>query len=135
MSGPDPPLMLFVSVVSAETVHHRVMMIWQPLAPFKALALCAALLFVGLPTAQAGDDARDQEIARKALSEGRIRSLSEITKIVKPKLPGNILAVELEVEDDGRLVYEFDVIDARGKVLEVDVDAATGDILSIEDDD
>ena len=103
---------------------------------FQTLGLSAALLFAApVTTVRAGDDVRDQEIARKALLEGRIRSLSEITEIVKPNLPGKILAVELEVEDDGSLVYEFDVIDSRGKLLEVDVDAATGKILSIEDDD
>jgi uncharacterized membrane protein YkoI len=95
---------------------------------------------VGLATATPAcaddaDDARDQEIARKALLEGRIRSLSEITEKVKPELPGTILGVELEVEDGGRIVYEFDVIDQDGRLKEVDVDAATGDILSIEDDD
>ncbi|MDQ8698710.1 PepSY domain-containing protein [Hyphomicrobium sp. LHD-15] len=83
----------------------------------------------------ADDDARDQAFARKALQEGRIKSLAEITEKVKPKLPGNILAVEIDVEDDGRIVYEFDVIDTSGKLMEVDVDAATGEILSIEDDD
>jgi uncharacterized membrane protein YkoI len=112
------------------------MMNWKTRTLFQTLGLSAALLLAAPATlVRAGDDARDQEIARKALLEGRIRSLSEITEIVKPNLPGKILAVELEVEDDGRLVYEFDVIDARGKLLEVDVDAATGDILSIEDDD
>ncbi|MBN8911605.1 MAG: PepSY domain-containing protein [Rhizobiales bacterium] len=85
--------------------------------------------------ARAGDDARDQEIARKALLEGRIRPLSEIIEKVKPHLPGKILGVELEVEDNGSIVYEFDVIDQSGRLMEVEVDAATGAILSIEDDD
>ena len=103
---------------------------------WKILALATACLLAAPVTGvRAGNDARDQEIARKALAEGRIRSLAEITAIVKPNLPGKILGVELEVEDNGSLVYEFDVIDARGKLLEVDVDAATGKILSIEDDD
>ena len=98
--------------------------------------LAALMLSLGPATlVRADDDARDQEIARKALLEGRIRSLSEITEKVKPRLPGKILGVELEVEDNGRIVYEFDVIDQSGRVMEVEVDAATGDILSIEDDD
>lgn len=114
--------------------HLRTPLLRAPVA--RTVALAAALVLVAAPApVRAGDDARDQEIARKALLDGRIRSLSEITEMVKPKLPGKILAVELEVEDGGRLVYEFDVIDARGKLLEVDVDAATGAILSIEDDD
>ncbi|MCC7253891.1 MAG: PepSY domain-containing protein [Hyphomicrobium sp.] len=98
------------------------------------LAVASGLL-AAAPAAADDDDARDQEIARKALIEGRIRSLSEITAIVKPRLPGTILGVELEVEDDGRIVYEFDVIDSSGRLMEVEVDAATGDILKIEDDD
>jgi len=101
------------------------------------LCALAALLVAtaSAPTAWADNDARDQALARKALREGRIRSLSEITEIVKPKLPGTILGVELEVEDDGTIVYEFDVLDPSGRLKEVDVDAATGKILSIEDDD
>lgn len=101
------------------------------------VALLAAITIssAAATPASAGDDARDQEIARKALLEGRIRSLSEITEKVKPHLPGKILGVELDVEDNGRIVYEFDVIDPSGRLMEVEVDAATGEILSIEDDD
>ena len=85
--------------------------------------------------ALADDDKRDQELARKALLEGRIRSLSEITEMLKPQLPGTtILGVELEV-DKGHFVYEFDIVDQAGKLKEVDVDAASGAILKIEDDD
>jgi uncharacterized membrane protein YkoI len=98
-------------------------------------AAMASLAVAGPARADDDDDARDQEIARKALREGRIRSLAEITEMVKPKLPGTILGVELEVEDGGRIVYEFDVVDPAGRLKEVDVDAATGNILSIEDDD
>lgn len=103
----------------------------------RACLLIAAAVGLAIATPlQAGDDdARDQEIARKALLAGRIKSLSEITEKVKPKLPGKILGVELEVEDNGRIVYEFDVIDSSGRLMEVEVDAATGEILSIEDDD
>lgn len=100
------------------------------------LSLTAALLICPpLTIAWAGDDARDQELARRALLEGRIKPLAEITEIVKPNLPGTILAVELDVEDNGTIVYEFDVITSSGKLMEVDVDAATGKILSIEDED
>jgi uncharacterized membrane protein YkoI len=100
------------------------------------LALIAALLVsLPLPALAGDDDARDQELARRALAEGRIKPLAEITEIVKPNLPGSILAVELDVEDNGTIVYEFDVISSSGKLMEVDVDAATGAILSIEDDD
>ncbi len=96
----------------------------------------------GMPSGRAGHRcprrqrrARPGDCAQSPRSKGASARSSEITAIVKPNLPGKILGVELEVEDNGSLVYEFDVIDARGKLLEVDVDAATGKILSIEDDD
>ncbi len=96
-------------------------------------ALCA-LILTAPAYARDDDDAADQALARKALQEGRIRALSEITEQVKAKLPGTILAVELEVEH-GRIVYEFKVVDPAGKLMEVEVDAATAEIVSIEDDD
>jgi uncharacterized membrane protein YkoI len=98
------------------------------------LAACVALL-AAAPAHADDDDRRDQEIARKALLEGRILPLSQITEKVKAELQGKILGVELEVEDDGRIVYELDVIDSSGRLMEVEVDAATGKILKIEDDD
>jgi uncharacterized membrane protein YkoI len=119
-------------------VHQKIMKI-SHITPRRARSLLVLVAALAAPAgplaAKDADDARDQALARKALEEGRIRSLSEITEIAKPKLPGTILGVELEVEDDGTIVYEFDVVDPSGKLKEVDVDAATGDILSIEDDD
>jgi len=106
------------------------------LSPVRLGLLAAAVLgFAAATPVRGGDDARDQEIARRALKEGRIRSLSEITEQVRPHLPGKILGVKLDVEDGGRIVYEFDVIDPSGRLKEVEVDAASGAILSIEDDD
>jgi uncharacterized membrane protein YkoI len=99
------------------------------------LASIAAVSIAAAPVMADDDDRRDQELARKALLEGRIRSLFEITEKVKPLLPGEILGVEIEVQDGGRIVYEFDVIEPGGKLKEVDVDAATAEILKIEDDD
>lgn len=105
-----------------------------PFATRRALLLAAAAgLMLAASPLHADDD--DQEIARRALRDGRIKSLSEITRMLKPHLPGKILGVELEVEDDGRIVYEFNVIDSSGRLWEVEVDAATGKILKIEDDD
>lgn len=97
------------------------------------LALIAgAIAFAPLATALAGDE----EIARKALVEGRIRPLTEIIELLKPQLPGiTILGVEIDVEDNGDIIYEFDIIDQSGRLKEVEVDAASGNILKIEDDD
>lgn len=97
------------------------------------LATFIALAPTSLAVAPAKAD--DAKIARKALLEGKIKPLSEIIGLVKPKLPGaTILEVELDVEN-GRIVYEFKIIDSSGRLKEVEVDAKTADILSIEDDD
>lgn len=79
--------------------------------------------------------AGDEKIARQALIDGRILPLSEIIKLLEPQLPGiTILEIEIEVEN-GRIIYEFDIIDSAGRLKEVEVDAATGKVLKIEDDD
>lgn len=96
----------------------------------------SALLF-GASVGSALADKRktpDHEIARRALLDGRIKPLAEIKAQVTPHLPGKVIGVEFEVDDFGRLVYEFDVVTPEGRLKEVDVDAATAEILSIEDE-
>lgn len=94
------------------------------------------LLSAGTLTAIADDDdERDHEIARKALSEGRIRPLTDIMDELKAQFPGQIVGVELEVKKTGAFVYEFKILTPQGKLKEVNVDAATAKILTIEDDD
>jgi uncharacterized membrane protein YkoI len=100
------------------------------------ILLVGFVVFAATAAVRAGDDeARDHELARKALVEGRIRALSEIAAAVKSKLPGEILGVEIEIEDGARFVYEFDVLTPEGKLKEADVDATTAEILSIDDED
>lgn len=104
------------------------------LRQFLVMLALAAGLWLAPPLSPA--IARDAEIARKALIEGRIRPLSEIIKLLEPQLPGStILEVEIDVEDNGQIIYEFDIIDSSGRLKEVEVDAATGKVLKIEDDD
>jgi|SRR5262249_21625564 len=78
---------------------------------------------------------RDHDLARKALLEGRIRPLAEIIEMVKSKIPGVILSVQIEIDDQKRFVYEFDIVTREGKLKEVDVDAATAMVLKIEGDE
>jgi uncharacterized membrane protein YkoI len=100
-------------------------------------AALTTLLFAGgtIISAADDDDARDHEIARQALVEGRIRPLTEITESFKSQFPGEIVGVELEVKGPDRIVYEFKVLTPEGKLKEVKVDAKTARILKVEDDD
>lgn len=104
--------------------------------PFGHAALFA-ILAGGLALAPAlTATAGDEEIARQALIDGRIRPLAEIVEMLKPTFPGStILGVEIEVEDDGQIVYEFDILESSGRLKEVEVDAADGTIIKVEDDD
>ena len=96
----------------------------------------AATLLGGVADAVADNEERDHDLARKAFLEGRIRPLTEITEVVRSRVPGEILSVQIEVDDHKRrFVYEFDIITPEGKLREVDVDAATATILKIEDDE
>ncbi|HVZ06208.1 PepSY domain-containing protein [Hyphomicrobium sp.] len=100
------------------------------------LLLLTALLFAGgLLPAVADDDDHDHELARQALSEGRIRPLTDIIDAFKAKFPGDIVGVELEAKKGKSFVYEFKVVTPDGKLKEVKVDAQTANIIKIEDDD
>ena len=52
-------------------------------------------------------------------------------------VPGQIAQEELDSEDDGRWVYEFEIQPAAAGApkQEVDIDATTGSVLKIEADD
>lgn len=104
--------------------------------PLIAAALTTLLFAGGTASVHADDDdARDHEIARQALVEGRIRPLTEITEAFKSQFAGEIVGVELEVKGPDTFVYEFKVLTPEGKLKEVKVDAKTAKILKVEDDD
>lgn len=75
----------------------------------------------------------DAEEAYGAVKRGEIRSLLELIEKLGPTLGGDIIGVELEFED-GRYVYEFEIVTPLGRLQEVYVDATTGRILKREDD-
>jgi uncharacterized membrane protein YkoI len=96
-----------------------------------------ALALLGLFAASPGfarDDDNDHELAHQLLQEGRILPLAKIIESVSKEVPGEMLEVEFEVEDEG-YVYELKLLRPDGKVQEIEVDAVSGKILKIEDDD
>jgi uncharacterized membrane protein YkoI len=94
----------------------------------------AAAFFAVLTAGLAHADDIGPEAAKRLLSEGRIKPLSEVLDAVKRHVPGEMLEVELELEKTG-YVYELKLLRPDGKVQEVEADAASGNILKIEDDD
>jgi uncharacterized membrane protein YkoI len=101
--------------------------------PPRRYTFAAAFLAV-LAAGLARADDVGPETAKRLLSEGRIKPLSEVLDAVKRQVPGEMLAVELELEETG-YVYELKLLRPDGKVQEIEADAASGNILKIEDDD
>jgi uncharacterized membrane protein YkoI len=106
----------------------------MPMRAFHRRCSLAAALVIALTAGGARADDVGPEVAKRLLSEGRIKPLSEIISGVQAKVPGEVLEVQLEL-DDGNYVYELKLLRPNGKVQEVEADAASGDILKIEDDD
>lgn len=77
----------------------------------------------------------DQEMARRALAQGKIRPLQTILSLLEKRMPGHrVIKVKFDY-DDGKYIYELKVIDPKGVVHEVEMDARNGRILEIEVDD
>lgn len=98
-------------------------------AGIRAIALAAAVFIV---PAMTHAHARDHDEARRAVEAGEARPLTEILSIVRDKLPGEIVRVNLE-RQHGLWVYEFRVIDSKGQLFEVHVDARSGEIGRIKE--
>lgn len=88
-----------------------------------------AVLLVALP-AHADDDKRIRQLQRS----GEILSLEKIFAVARMVKPGRIVDVDLDKED-GRYVYEIELLDASGRVWEMEFDARTGELLQLEQDD
>jgi len=99
--------------------------------------LAAPLLAIALACAAAPVSARDdhckkdQDCARAALVHGEIRPLSEVLGVVRDKVPGDIIEIELDRED-GIWVYEVKVLPSSGRRKKLEIDARTLEILKIK---
>lgn len=54
-------------------------------------------------------------------------------KTALDKYPGTIVKTEYEIENGGKVAYEFDIRRRDGKLVEVEVDAVTGKLSDPED--
>ena len=100
----------------------------------KLLALLLVLAALSPAHAALARDSRDHDAARQAYQRGEILPLSQILQRALKVAPGEVLEVELE-EDDGRMIYEIEILESSGRVLEVEIDARAGAVLKMEGDD
>jgi uncharacterized membrane protein YkoI len=83
---------------------------------------------------EAGQEENDEQEA--AADQAKLASQARITKeqaqeIALKRAPGTVESGELEREH-GKLVYSFDIRNARGTIDEVQVSAITGKIVRVE---
>ena len=91
----------------------------------------AIFLLLALVAAPAWADRDDHDRARRALEAGEILPLSDIIAAATAVRPGRVIEVDLE-RDDGRWVYELELVSPQGRLYEMEIDAASGTVLEVE---
>ncbi|MEO9615220.1 MAG: PepSY domain-containing protein [Nitratireductor sp.] len=97
-------------------------------------SICLAILLMLSAPAIADGDGDDHDRARAALERGDILPLSSILAIVEKTWGGRVIEVDLG-RDDGRFVYEIEIVTPAGRLLEAEIDAATGDLIESDYED
>ncbi|MES9938066.1 MAG: PepSY domain-containing protein [Sedimenticola sp.] len=94
-----------------------------------ALLVITIISIIALSNAVLGDDDYyDHMQVRRLVEEGKIKPLQEILLKVGDGERVNILEVEMERED-GRYIYEIEMLDKDGRVWEMEIDAVTGETV------
>src|SRR6266850_7083684 len=101
---------------------------------FVLLAVFTTITLVGAPFALAGAYGKGQD--KEAQEQAKLASQAKITKeqaqeTALKRAPGTVESGELEKEH-GKLVYSFDIRNARGTITEVQVSAITGKVVRVE---
>lgn len=95
----------------------------------RAAAFALLLILTCLPPLAAGDD--DWQDLHERVRSGQLVSLPTLLDWLEAHYEGQVLEVELEHED-GRLVYEVEMLGPRGQRVEFEFDAANGQLIGIE---
>jgi uncharacterized membrane protein YkoI len=93
-----------------------------------------SLLLVLLCGARLACAEDDHETARRAVEAGELLPLSRILTVANERYPGRVLEVDLDREN-GRYLYEIEVLLQDGRVIELTYDGRTGELLETEIDD
>ncbi|USQ97970.1 PepSY domain-containing protein [Caulobacter sp. RL271] len=104
--------------------------------PFRTLLIAAAVVSALAAGGASADDHKKQshEAARQALLRKEVLPLTRILAIAAQRAPGEVIEVELEQGDHGRLKYDLKILAKTGRIRELELDAKTGATLKLEDD-
>ncbi|MCG6118215.1 MAG: hypothetical protein MEQ07_08505 [Aquimonas sp.] len=92
---------------------------------------CCALLLALLTTPVPAAAVEDTRSLREAVQLGRLAPLERILEDALRRVPGRVVKVELDAEDDE---YEIEILDALGRVWELEYRASSGELKSKERD-
>ncbi len=96
---------------------------------FAALA-CLVLVAGGAVVAQPADPTETRRL-REAVQRGELASLDSILADAQRRVPGRVVDVEFDLDDDE---YEIEILDANGRVWELEYRASTGEFKDMEQD-
>lgn len=102
---------------------------------FLGLAIVAGAIAL-LPHTVSGDDRgreceRGQDCALGAFKDGEIQPLSAVLAVVREKMPGEVVKIELERED-GAWVYEIKILTSSGRRRKLEINARTLAIIKAD---
>lgn len=92
------------------------------------MLLAGLLALLTSAPASAGEHWHD---LHEAVREERIVSLPSLLDWLEARYDGQVLEVELE-RDDGRLVYEIEMLGPQGQKVEFEFDAESGELIGME---
>lgn len=92
------------------------------------LLLIALAIGASSVAVHADDDWLD---LHREVEAGRILALPDVLNRLEADYIGQVVEVEFE-RDDGRAIYEIEMIGPDGQIVEFEVDAETGELMSIE---
>ncbi len=100
--------------------------------PSRLLAPALLALMMAWP-AHAGRDI-DQDEALRLVEQGELLPLQQILDDALGRYPGRLLEVDLEF-DEGRYIYEIELVTRDRRVIELEYDGQTGRLLDIDEED
>lgn len=101
--------------------------------------LAAILLGLALPSMAAGDEPlllaeMKADQVHRLKETGDIMSLEALLRQVRQEYPGRVIEIEFD-EENGRYVYELEIVDDEGIVWDIELDARSGELIKREVDD
>jgi len=96
------------------------------------LTLLSLIFLASLP---AYGDSLSADDVLALVEEGKVMPLEEILEMHPEISQSTLLDIELEREDDGQLIYEFEILNGNRVVMEFEIDARTGQLLREEFED